>query len=123
MNVKKSTHTTTPQYPTKRQLLSYGVSLGAAAVALGTIAGGCRHVVTQPESYSTGGVIATEGLPPAEPRENSCVIQKGDTLFAIAQRSLGNGNRWREIVAINPGLAPKRLKVGQTLMLPTPPAQ
>lgn len=129
MKVKKSTDKATPEYPTKRQLLSYGVILGTAAVALGTLAGGCRRlagkmpsptaseVVSQTETFSTAGVMVVE------PKVSAYVVQQGDTLYGIAQRSRGNGNRWREIAAANPGITPKSLKVGQTLTIPNGPAK
>jgi len=46
-------------------------------------------------------------------------VQKGDTLKAIARRELGEEGRWKEIVALNPGLSPAKLSVGQSLRLPT----
>jgi nucleoid-associated protein YgaU len=48
----------------------------------------------------------------------SCKVQKGDTLKAIARRELGDGERWQEIVALNPGVSPSKLSVGQVLRLP-----
>lgn len=48
----------------------------------------------------------------------SCKVQKGDTLQAIARRELGDGDRWKEISELNPGLSPSKLSVGQVLRLP-----
>jgi len=45
-------------------------------------------------------------------------IQKGDTLWSIAKRHLGNGKRWTDIVAANPGLDTQKLSIGQTIALP-----
>jgi LysM repeat protein len=45
-------------------------------------------------------------------------VLKGDTLKAIARRELGDGERWKEIVDLNPGLSPSKLAVGQVLLLP-----
>jgi nucleoid-associated protein YgaU len=45
-------------------------------------------------------------------------VRRGDTLWSIAQRTYGDGKRWRDIAAANPGIEPTRLKVGQTLVLP-----
>ncbi|MCH2135650.1 MAG: LysM peptidoglycan-binding domain-containing protein [Phycisphaerales bacterium] len=42
-----------------------------------------------------------------------------DTLTEIAAKALGASSRWREIVAINPGLDPNRLRPGQVIKLPT----
>lgn len=45
-------------------------------------------------------------------------IQKGDTLYSIARKHYGSGNRWQDIVAANPGLDPQKLPVGKTIVLP-----
>jgi 5'-nucleotidase len=45
-------------------------------------------------------------------------VVDGDTLFSIARRELGNGERWHEIQDANPALDPLRLPVGQTIVLP-----
>jgi LysM repeat protein len=76
----------------------------------------------------------TEPAPKAKPERmaapekkvasaNSCKVQKGDTLKAIARRELGDGERWQEIVALNPGLSPSKLSVGQVLRLPAGAAE
>jgi nucleoid-associated protein YgaU len=46
------------------------------------------------------------------------VIQRSDTLWGISKRFLGAGNRWREILAVNPGLQPRRLRIGQEIVIP-----
>ena len=45
-------------------------------------------------------------------------VVKGDTLWGIAARQLGAGSRSKEITALNPGIDPERLAVGQVLKLP-----
>jgi nucleoid-associated protein YgaU len=45
-------------------------------------------------------------------------VGKGENLWRIAQRARGDGKRWQEIVAQNPGLDPDRLVLGQVLVLP-----
>lgn len=50
------------------------------------------------------------------------VIASGDTLSKIAERYLGSDSSWQDIVAVNNGLDPKRLQVGQRLLLPAPRA-
>jgi LysM repeat protein len=45
-------------------------------------------------------------------------VVKGDTLSGIALKKLGNASRWREIIALNPGLTERNLRVGQTIRLP-----
>lgn len=49
---------------------------------------------------------------------DSYVIKSGDTLERIAQRTLGDGSKWRDIAKLNPGLDPTRLMVGQKITLP-----
>lgn len=47
------------------------------------------------------------------------VVQKNDVLEAIALKQLGKSSRWKEIVAANPGLDPRRLQPGMQLRLPS----
>lgn len=64
-------------------------------------------------------------LPPAPPTVDkpaaaagSYVVQPRDTLWSIAKQKLGDGKRWKDIVAANPGLTPENLKAGQSIKLP-----
>lgn len=45
-------------------------------------------------------------------------VGKNETLAIIAKRELGQSTRWPEIVALNPGLDPKRMKTGITIKVP-----
>jgi len=46
-------------------------------------------------------------------------VERGDTLWKIAERHLGNGKDWRRIAAANPELKdPHRIVAGQQLRLP-----
>ncbi|KYC42293.1 hypothetical protein WA1_20170 [Scytonema hofmannii PCC 7110] len=48
-------------------------------------------------------------------------VQSGDTLFLIAQKFYGDGNRWREIYEANRGViggSPEQLQVGMVLVIP-----
>ena len=47
------------------------------------------------------------------------IVAKGDVLSRIAERQLGSSKRWREIVALNPGLNPSKLHVGARLVMPS----
>ena len=49
---------------------------------------------------------------------NKYTVQQGDTLWRIASSKYGNGQKWRDIVAANPGLVPQKLRIGQTIVLP-----
>ena len=45
-------------------------------------------------------------------------ISSGDTLSSIAAAWFGQEHDWPRIVAVNPGLDPNRLKIGQSITLP-----
>jgi hypothetical protein len=45
-------------------------------------------------------------------------VRAGDTLWSIAASKLGDGNRWREIAALNKLANPDAISPGQTLKLP-----
>jgi hypothetical protein len=61
--------------------------------------------------------------PPATPgQQRQYIVRSGDTLWGIAQRELGNGNRWREIQKPGGGTFTEaeagQLQVGQSVYLP-----
>jgi nucleoid-associated protein YgaU len=65
-------------------------------------------------------VVLQEPVAPAAPGAAppaTYVIRSGDTLGAIAKRTLGAESRWEDLVRLNPGLDPKRLKIGATIRL------
>ena len=64
----------------------------------------------------TGGDTTTPVPPPAA--GTTYTIKKKDTLWSIAVAYLGDGQRWRDILAANPGLNEKKLAIGQTIKLP-----
>ncbi|HEY9070470.1 MAG TPA: LysM domain-containing protein, partial [Candidatus Ozemobacteraceae bacterium] len=51
------------------------------------------------------------------------VVQPGDTAPRIAQKILGNANRWKELMDYNRIADPNGLRVGQRLLVPTGDAQ
>lgn len=67
---------------------------------------------------SSGKRTTTSPKPAATSATGTYVVRAGDTLSKIASRLLGDGDRWREIVAANPGLDPKRLLVGKSIRVP-----
>jgi len=68
-------------------------------------AGGETTAISTPDPIPAGG-------------GTTYTVKKKDTLWSIASRLLGNGQRWRDIVAANPGLDPKKMAVGQTIQIP-----
>ncbi|HKD99403.1 MAG TPA: LysM peptidoglycan-binding domain-containing protein, partial [Planctomycetota bacterium] len=57
------------------------------------------------------------GIEP-KPSFRTYTVAKNDTLEKIAKRELGSSQKWRDIVKVNEGLDPKRLKAGASILLP-----
>lgn len=76
--------------------------------------------------YATGLVPYVDPAAPAqaaaaaEPEETYYVIEKGDTLWAIAKKFLGNGNRYPEIFEANREVIidPDKIFPGQKIRIP-----
>ena len=60
--------------------------------------------------------VAPQPAPP--PDTSTYVVQKGDTLWSIARRVYGDGQRWKDIAAANGITDPTKIRVGQSLILP-----
>jgi nucleoid-associated protein YgaU len=90
-----------------------GASIGGTSVAPGGArpTGTAATVPVTPEP-------ATWTAPVGEAAVREYTIKSGDTLEAIARAELGSGQKWNSIVAANPGLDPKALKIGQKIKLP-----
>ena len=51
--------------------------------------------------------------------ENVVTVQPGDSLWKLAQKTLGRGNRYSEILAINPSIVkPNQIRAGAQFTLP-----
>ena len=46
------------------------------------------------------------------------VVRQGDTLWSIANKHYGSGQRWKDIASANPGLTPEKMRVGMAIVLP-----
>jgi len=64
-----------------------------------------------PSTSRSGGVSSGAG--------KTYVVKKGDTLWAIAQRTYGDGKQYRKIVAANPNIKGDRVMTGQKIVLPS----
>ena len=53
-----------------------------------------------------------------EIKNREYTVQKGDSLWRIAERELGNGSRYREIVSLNNIQNPSSLSIGMKLRMP-----
>ena len=83
-----------------------------------TVPGGEQPPVeVQPVEPATP-ALPVESAPaelPAVQATTPYTIQKGDTLSSVAYKySL----RWQDVVAVNPGISPNKLRIGQTIQLP-----
>jgi nucleoid-associated protein YgaU len=106
-----------------------GAETGAVAAGVGAAAAGgtksAGGVVPTGAGSGSAAPVALTPTPPAKsttsaaaPAGAEYTVKSGDTLEAIARAQLGDGQKWRAIVEMNPGLDPKALKVGQKLKMP-----
>jgi LysM repeat protein len=70
----------------------------------------------RPQQPSPQPVARQAQAAPASP--GGYTVRRGDTLSAIAQRELGDPNRWREIAQANGIRDPRSLMPGQQLVIP-----
>jgi nucleoid-associated protein YgaU len=122
--------TITPAVPAAPEASSSTLVGGAAGASIGggsAALGGARPTGASPTTPTTvvGVPIVTNSPGPAgltapagESSAREYTIKSGDTLEAIARAELGSGQKWNAIVAANPGLDPKALKIGQKIKLP-----
>ncbi|MGN6505227.1 MAG: LysM peptidoglycan-binding domain-containing protein [Tepidisphaeraceae bacterium] len=74
---------------------------------------------SQPVAFVQPSPLPAAPAAAATTGSRSYTVKKGDTLFSIAKTQLGSGRDWQKIVAINPGLSPQKLRVGQQIVLPS----
>lgn len=114
-----------------KRLVWTSAAIVGAAVLVGCQKGNKQEVaqVPPPPAYDTSTYepVTVESVPPPPPAQPQPVsvpsggtytVQRGDTLWSIALRVYGDGQRWKDIVAANPGMVPEKLRVGQTINLP-----
>lgn len=71
-----------------------------------------------PAVQQNTGNVTLAAPPTTSLSSSSYTVQRGDTLWRIASNKYGSGQKWRDIVAANPGLSPEKMRVGQTINLP-----
>ncbi len=72
-----------------------------------------------------GPVVDVAPIEPAAPEApvapaggGTHVIKKGDTFIKIAREVYGDPSKMKDIAAANPGVNPRKLKIGQIIILP-----
>ena len=94
------------------------------------VLGGSTNAPTNSNGFVNNSPMVNTPVPPmqkpivpespiAQTSTGEYVVAKGDTGSKIAQKTLGNGKRWSEIAALNPGVDSKSLKIGAHLKLPS----
>ena len=99
-----------------------GTTVKAGPAKITAISSGAKHPYHIIHTDSTSTVYgwvdsSTISGGASSTAERVYTVQAGDSLWAIAQRELGNGNRWQEISKLN-GLTSTTIRVGQKLKLP-----
>ncbi len=75
------------------------------------------------DATSKPAVLKPKAASTAPTKAGSYRVGSGDSLWLIAKRQLGDGNRWSEIAALNSSINPDKLVVGSSLVMPTGAAQ
>ncbi len=82
-----------------------------------------RQQVSRTTRSGRGQAAVSPRQPPTAPASSAMarhVVARGDTLYSIARRYYGNGNRWREIYNTNRSVMSSEtdLKIGTELVIP-----
>lgn len=87
---------------------------GLAQQSGSTSDNGLGQRVVQPSSSRTATLVRTTATP------KKITVQKGDTLYALASKYLGDGNKWRQILEANRQTLPdaESLRPGMKLVMP-----
>ena len=111
---------------------SSGFPIGTPSVVTQNpaIGGGAAFPSVVQETVGPVGPVVTNSPAPTAPTKKVATakaksssytvytVEAGDTLTAIAGVWFKDTNKWKEIVAVNPGLSASNLKVGQKINLP-----
>ena len=109
---------TAPQPPvatTKPSLPSIAAPANAVDPAIPSVS----HVNPSPDLHAISPKPAESSSSAAIAAPRVVTVQRGDSLWKIAEQTLGRGSRWRDLLAANPTLAnPNVLEVGTQLNVP-----
>jgi nucleoid-associated protein YgaU len=105
-------------------ILVQAMQASAPAAAVSTVRPLAPYeVVTpvQPVAPATVQPVQPKRVTPTAPvtTQHTISVRTGDSLWKLAQQNLGRGNRWHELLAVNPGIAnPNQIRAGAQLQLP-----
>lgn len=74
--------------------------------------------VAEAEIIEVAPAAVEEPTPPPAPEPRTYTVVAGDTLFAIAERFYGDGNRYPEIAAASGISNPDLINIGQVITIP-----
>ncbi len=72
----------------------------------------------EPEPELSPTRVPVVEAPEPVPTQRTYIIQQGDTFFGIARRLYNNPARAKEIQALNPSVDPRKLRIGQEIIIP-----
>ncbi len=103
-----------------RNLVLYGVDgVGLDVAAPTPTPRRRRRPRPRPRSSRCAPVAVEEPTPPPPPpAPRTYTVVSGDTLFAIAERFYGDGNRYQEIAAASGISNPDLINIGQVVTIP-----
>ncbi|MFQ5844914.1 MAG: LysM peptidoglycan-binding domain-containing protein [Planctomycetota bacterium] len=84
-------------------------------VNLASLRPGMRLRIPDPEGFFRS---TKPGGTPRAASYRTYRVQEGDDLWTISRKHLGSALRYKQILSLNPGLSPLRLRPGQVIRLP-----
>ncbi len=115
-NIAVLNHITDPRFLVIGQILRLPVPITTGNVTHGPVTNGA---VTNASASNSNAPIPTHHAPEStNSNERNYTVQRGDSLITIAQKTLGDRGRWREIALRNSISNPADLRVGTLLKLP-----
>jgi len=101
-----------------REAFIQAIRAANPGVELTRIRPGDEIAIPDPARYRRGSKSKSSATKNPPVRTRTYEIKEGDLLQTIARDHLGDRGRWPEIVKLNPGLDPARLKLGRKIRLP-----
>ncbi|BAW10037.1 lectin [Nocardia seriolae] len=94
------------------------VLYGTDGSALWSSGSNTDNPLPAPEPVQTEAAAVVEDVPPPPPAAQTYTVEPGDTLWAVAERFYGDGNRYQEIANASGISNPDAIDVGQVLTIP-----